>query len=243
MNVTTTIASEFEKLYLHLREEEGRVYTDEEVASLPDINSGHPFYREWRIRKTSARRLVHHLKQKQRELDILEVGCGNGWLSAHLAAAIKGTVTGIDIVDAEIQQAQKVFQQIRNLSFIHGHLNDTVLPDKKFDVIVFAASAPYFASLKKLVADASVHLTLQGEIHLLDAPFYPQQEIAAAKQRSLEHFTTLGVPQMAAFYFYHSISDIKKFNYRFLYDPVSWASKLSLQNSPFHHVIIKNRYQ
>jgi 2-polyprenyl-3-methyl-5-hydroxy-6-metoxy-1,4-benzoquinol methylase len=75
----------FERLYIALREQEQRLYTDEQVRQLPDIDPSHLHYKEWKIRKHSAERLISYLNKKKRRLNILEIGCGNGWLSAQLA--------------------------------------------------------------------------------------------------------------------------------------------------------------
>src|SRR5450631_3041834 len=87
----------FEKKYIVTRSMENRLCTDEELMRLPDISAGHSHYKEWQLRKKSALRLVHYLADKDQDLEILEVGCGNGWLS-HQLAEIPGTeVTGLDI--------------------------------------------------------------------------------------------------------------------------------------------------
>src|SRR5215213_11952226 len=87
----------FEELYISIRKKEQRIYTNEEVALLPDIYPDHIHYHEWQIRKRSSERLINYLSKKNRPLKILEVGCGNGWLSARMAAVDKWEVTGIDI--------------------------------------------------------------------------------------------------------------------------------------------------
>ena len=66
--------SDFEKLYIRLREQEGRIYTDEELANLPDISETHSHYAEWRIRKGSSEKLTAYLQKKNNPLDILEIG-------------------------------------------------------------------------------------------------------------------------------------------------------------------------
>ena len=76
---------DFESLYIQLREKEGRIYPDEEVAQLPVTSSTHPHYKEWLIRKESSQKLVSWLKKKKKPLDMLEIGCGNGWLSHKLS--------------------------------------------------------------------------------------------------------------------------------------------------------------
>ena len=75
----------FEEQYLKIRQKEKRLYADEEVKHLPDIAPWHVHYREWQFRKRSATRLMRYLEKKKRALNMLEVGCGNGWLSAKLA--------------------------------------------------------------------------------------------------------------------------------------------------------------
>src|SRR5258708_7832527 len=141
----------FEKKYIFIRSMENRLYTDEELSKLPDIPPGHTHYKEWQIRKRSGRRLQCYLAAKKKDLEILEIGCGNGWLS-HLLAEVPGTkVTGLDINFTELQQAARVFNDDPNLVFIHGDLRSGILCDRSFDCIVFAASLQYFPSLKKIV--------------------------------------------------------------------------------------------
>ena len=89
----TTIGGDFEKLYTQLREREGRIYTDNEVANLPEITVTHPHYKEWLIRKESSQKLIDHLKKTNQPLDILEMGCGNGWLCHRLAEIPESTFT------------------------------------------------------------------------------------------------------------------------------------------------------
>src|SRR5215203_4755336 len=78
-------AEAFEKLYMQLRKKEQRLYTDEEVRNLPQVIAAHPHFKEWQLRKKSCGRLIEYLDQKNKPLHILEIGCGNGWLSAQLA--------------------------------------------------------------------------------------------------------------------------------------------------------------
>jgi ubiquinone/menaquinone biosynthesis C-methylase UbiE len=236
-------ADEFEQLYVSLRKKEGRIYTDDEVALLPVINNTHPYYKEWTIRRRSLKRLQEYIIHRNNEPGILEIGCGNGWLSAQLATVTTGHVTGIDINETEIEQAKRVFHHIPNLDFKLCSLQDEALRDKSFDIIVFAASVQYFASLKNIITEAMQYLTLQGEIHIIDSNFYKQREIAAAAQRTKNYFNTVGFEAMTDFYFHHSIDDIKKFNCTVLHDPTSLLNRFSKNNNPFYHLVIKNRFQ
>jgi len=233
----------FEQLYIQLREKEGRLYKDEEVAKLPAIGKDHLYHNEWEIRERSLKKLMNYLKRKGDELAILEVGCGNGWLAAQLAAVTKAKVTGIDVNGAELEQAKRVFHHIPNLEFIHCGLDGEALQDTNFDVIVFAASIQYFSSLKKIIKAASAYLTLQGAIYIMDSVFYRQHEIAAARQRTRDHFNSKDCEEMSAFYFHHSMEELKRFNPIILHDPSFLLNRFNLHKNPFYHVVIKNRYQ
>ncbi len=236
-------AEEFTALYNQLYTIEGRTYTDEEVAMLPVVNKTHPYYKEWQNRKKSFKRLQEYLLRRNDEPDILEIGCGNGWLSAQLAAVTKGTVTGIDINEAALEQAERVFHYLPNLGFKYCTLQDEILLDKNFDVIIFAASIQYFPSLKKIISQALQYLTLQGEIHITDTFLYRQNQIAGARQLSKAYFRSAGVEAMAGFYFHHSIEDLKKFNCTILHNPTTFLNRFSTNKNPFYHVVIKNRHQ
>lgn len=235
-------AEKFEKLYTRLRRKEGRMYTDEEVALLPIIHNSHPLLNEWRIRKNSCRALLSYVKQRDNILNVLEVGCGNGWLSAKIAGAADVEVTGIDVNTPELEQARRVFKKIPGLHFINTTLQVDELKDKKFDMILFAASIQYFPSLREVVTLALEKLTLQGEIHIMDSPFYHQSEIELARQRSKEHFSRMGFPEMAGHYYHHSFTELDDFQYKILHHPHSWKNKLSIKKNPFYWITIKNRY-
>lgn len=235
--------NEFEKIYSSLREKEGRILNEEEVAKLPIVPTAHPLYKEWKIRKRSSRKLLHHIRKSRQLSNILEVGCGNGWLTALLATVAGGEVWGIDVNRIELRQARKIFSPgKRNLNFLYGDIRSGILAERKFDLIVFAASIQYFKSLKEIVNIALQHLTLQGEIHILDSIFYSPQEISLAKKRSKKYFADLGFPAMSQFYFHHRLHELKPFNYSVLYDPHTWVNRLFRRKNPFFQIVIKNHY-
>lgn len=240
---TDIAVEEFEKIYTRLRQKEGRIYPDEEVAALPCVNKNHQHYKEWAIRKNSCKALVGYIKHKGTFLNILEVGCGNGWLAAQLATVIDAEVTGLDINSRELEQAKRVFSNIPNLNFIQGNMQTDYLKDKKFDLIIFAASIQYFPSLKQIIAIAVEHLTLLGEIHIMDSPFYQQHEMEAARQRTKAYYSAVGFAEMAAHYYHHSITELQTFQYKILQHPNSWKNKLSIKKNPFYRIMIKNRYR
>jgi SAM-dependent methyltransferase len=229
----------FEDLYLALRRKENRLYTDRELIALPDVPAAHPHSGEWKLRRHSYHRLAEYLKYRNKPLSILEPGCGNGWLAAKLAWIPGSQVTGTDINLPELTQAKSVFYDIPNLNFLWGDIRDSILAGKKFDIILFASCIQYFPWLHQIVHTAFDHLAPEGEIHILDSPFYGANALGKARQRSREHFEKLGVPEMADCYFHHSYQSLASFTHSILYDPRKLISRWKHHHHPFPWIRIK----
>ncbi|MCA9741053.1 MAG: class I SAM-dependent methyltransferase [Deferribacteres bacterium] len=63
--------------------------------------------------------------------EILDVGCGTGWLCEELTAY--GSVTGIDLADSVIERAQR---RHPNVQFFAGDAMEIDLPKEHFDIII-----------------------------------------------------------------------------------------------------------
>src|SRR5205085_10645097 len=135
-----------------------------------------PHYNEWMLREESWKRLQKYLSRKMTPMKVLEVGCGNGWLSQRLSDLSGCVVTGIDINAQEINQAKRVFDHIGKLKFLQCRMNDEKLDNEEFSLIVFAASMQYFPSLQNVLREALDKLAKGGEIHIIDTAFYTRDE-------------------------------------------------------------------
>jgi ubiquinone/menaquinone biosynthesis C-methylase UbiE len=233
------MTEDFEKLYTRLRQKEGRIYTDKEVARLPRVTDTHAHYKEWQLRKESSEKLVDYLKKRKGPVNILETGCGNGWLSARLAGIKGSRVTGIDINKTELDQARRVFNHIPNLQFKYAGINELKEGEIEFDVIVFAAAIQYFPSLKKIITAAMKYLSKNGEIHIIDSPFYTLSELGAARERSLLYYESAGFPEMSNCYFHHNLDDLEQYSYSILYDPNSLFNRFLRNKNPFPWIRIR----
>lgn len=230
----------FEKQYHLLRVTEHRIFSDDELAKLPDTNSFHQYHHEWEIRKKSSIKFINYLKQKNKHLKILDIGCGNGWLSNKLAAINKSEVAAIDLNYEELKQASRVFKKNENIFFIHGNIDSLLQSDLKFDIILFSASIQYFSSLKEIINKSVSILNNGGEIHIIDSPLYKPNKIIAANERSKKYFTSIGFVGMNDFYFHHSLSDLKNFNFKILFRPYFLKKYLFPNSSSFYWICIFN---
>ncbi len=231
----------FEKQYYDVRLNEQRLYTNEEIAKLPDIISTHRYYEEWNIRRRSCERLLNFLNKKSKRLNILEVGCGNGWLAAKMLGIRYANVTGIDINRLELMQAVTVFEKKEDLRFIYGDLSQSGLAPHSFDVIVFASSLQYFSSLENIIAASLQLLSQNGEIHIIDSPFYSEHETANAFKRSEAYFASLGFHGMSDYYFHHCLKELRHFKYKVLYNPSSIFNRYKKKAFPFYWITIKQK--
>lgn len=229
----------FEKLYIRVRTRENRLYDDREVWNLPNISTTHPHSMEWASRSRSASRLCKHLTQRNTPLQILEIGCGNGWLCNQLSSIPASMVTGLDINFTELQQAARVFNGNRQVQFIYGDLFSGILRNRVFDAIVFAAAIQYFPSLQKVLSRVWDNLNTNGEIHILDTFFYRDDKIEAPRERTRAYYANIGVPAMADYYFHRSFKELDPYRYRLLFNPDSLVNRLISKGDPFPWICIK----
>ncbi|WP_066408477.1 class I SAM-dependent methyltransferase [Flavisolibacter tropicus] len=235
INDTAPNYYDFEQEYLYLRDKEGRIYSDEVVAQLPLVSKSHHLKNEWKIRGRSCKWLVNYFSKKNKPYRILEIGCGNGWLSNQLANVQNVQVVGMDINTMELEQANRVFTRA-NLQFIYGDISNVCL-NEQFDAIVFAAAFQYFESVGKILNACFGQLKEEGEVHIIDTPFYNVEECALAKERSKVYFNANSAPGMKAYYFHHSTASLEPYKYKILYSPKSFINKVFKIN-PFPWICI-----
>lgn len=203
---------EKEQLYLKVRQQEGRILDDAAVSALPDTAPTHPHAREWRWRKRTFLRFQDYLQAFSPDpLNILDLGCGNGWMANRLAENPSWTVMAADLNKLELEQGARLFGR-ENLHFFYADIAErryypgmAGLPFRDtFHVIVLAASVQYFPDLGALLAALKDLLRTGGEIHLLDTHFYPNEPArAAARERTRQYYAGIGLTGMADYYHHH----------------------------------------
>ncbi len=234
--IVNSVDREFENLYLKVREREQRIYSDPEVANLPSVSVSNQHFKEWELRKTTSDRFSSYLSQYKNALNILDVGCGNGWFSSQIAKLSSWNVFALDINKTELEQAARVFNQV-NLKFILGNIFENIFENNSYDIITLNASIQYFNNLDELLEILLPLLIDSGEVHILDSPFYKKEELAGARKRTAAYYASLGFLEMAEFYFHHTYDDLKIYNHTILFNPHSGISKIKKlingKESPF----------
>ncbi len=225
----------FIKSYLELRQNEGRLYTDELVLTLPEIPSSLSAAREWMIRKRSTDRLIKELETR-RHAKIAEIGCGNGWLINYMSKSLPFDFCGIDINEVELNQAARIVGDSEKMSFVYGDIFSQSFTGFSADVFILAGAIQYFPDSKALLQRLLSLLRPKGEIHILDSPFYNERDLNTARGRSEKYLEGKGETLMQNYYFYHSWESIQFVQYELLYDPSSIINRLRrlmIIDSPF----------
>lgn len=235
----TSVNDEFESKYLAIREKEGRVLSDENVIQLPHLPKPDRHSTEWKLRAASTKSVIDHLSKKRIKL-ALDLGCGNGWFTNKLVS-VSSSVIGMDMNFKELEQASRLFGNDK-LKFCYGDIFSSNLPKKQFDIITLNACIQYFPDVGKLINRLLELINEDGEIHIIDSPFYHSNEVDPARERTVEYYTGLDFPEMADHYFHHCWDDLQPYPYRTLYNPDSLKTKLSrklgIAYSPFPWIVI-----
>jgi len=234
--ILSPVTSTFENVYLKVREKENRIYSDAELLMLPFASSSNPHKNEWDLRAKSFLRFKEYLKTKKQNLNLLDLGCGNGWFCGQLSKTFNHHFYCVDVNLTEMKQGRKVFNS-EQLNFIYADIFNSEIPTASFDIITVNAAIQYFPDLKRLLDRLIKLLIATGEIHIIDSPFYSKSDVINAKNRTMDYYSSLGFPEMADNYFHHTFEDLSNFNYRILYKPQALLTKMTnlffTKDSPF----------
>lgn len=215
--------AQFRDLYLKVRLKERRILDDNVVEQLPYITkqmSVH--FKEWKTRARSFEQLRQHVNSSNRPLALMDLGCGNGWMAARLAKSDTLKVSAVDVNVEELKQGARIFQQ-PNLAFYYGNIFDDIFPQASFDFIVLNACAQYFENIQALIERLFFFLKKDGEIHIIDTPFYTKTTIESAKQRTQSYYNSIGFEKMAMFYHHHALESLSPFSFEVLSSNNLWS--------------------
>ena len=232
------VSENFEEKYILLRKKENRLYTDEQLKWLPEIEVSHPHYKEWETRKSSCNKLIQHLSNKRTELNILDVGCGNGWLCHHLSKIPGSNVAGIDINKTELNQAKRVFDHVENLEFFmveltmkeSGMKNLTQLylplPYSIF-LLLITSFLLHFSCYTRKVRSTSLILIFTNHLNL-----------RLHASGLFDYYHSLQFAEMTEYYFHHCVDELNPYNHKIFYNPDLFRNRFIKNKSPFPWICI-----
>ncbi len=130
--------------------------------------------------------------------DVLDVGCGQGWLARRLTAA-GARVVGLDPQAGALEQARRESSPDERARYVKGVAEELPFPDASFDVVVFFNSLHHVpeAHMDTALAEAARVLRpggvlyvqeplAEGEFFELTCPVEDETRLRAQAQASLE---------------------------------------------------------
>ncbi len=227
------VDSKFEEAYLDARKTEQRILSLAQIKQLPHLEN-HPKAKEWQQRINSTNRFVDYIKSAKPQT-VLDLACGNGWLSHKIAPLVR-KLDLMDINLKELEQADELFENFDNVDIYYCDIMNSDF-EKKYDLILINAAIQYFPNVKSLIYRLFDCLNTKGKIHILDSPFYKEEEVTVARKRSQEYYDSIDNGEMKDYYFHHSWEALSSFDYRILYQPNTLIQKIKrkigITDSPF----------
>jgi SAM-dependent methyltransferase len=178
--VTEPARRRWSRAYTRLRRAEGRgAGGDAELFALPWLTTG-PLAAQWRVRARTfdafLRRVVRPLeKVRGRSLEVLDLGAGNGWLAARLAARGHRCVAAdlrVDDVDGLAAARPFAARFPRTFGRVAASFDALPLRPRLFDLVVFDAALHLAEDLPRVLAEAARAAAPGGCVAVLDSPFY-----------------------------------------------------------------------
>jgi 2-polyprenyl-3-methyl-5-hydroxy-6-metoxy-1,4-benzoquinol methylase len=115
--------------------------------------------------------------------NILELGCGSGWLSREISKVCSGKIDAIDFSESQILLARQKAKEIKSISFYSSY-NVLLGVSAKYDCIVTHAFLHHLTKkeLSKFISDTSILLKPKGSIIIFE-PVINSVEYQSFKQK------------------------------------------------------------
>ena len=120
--ILSEIDNEFESIYLKVRDKEKRIYSDKELINLPFASETNPHKKEWNLRAKSFHRFRKYLESKEQKLNVLDLGCGNGWFCGQLSNSINHNFYCVDVNLTELTQGRRAFNSESDKIYLRRYI-------------------------------------------------------------------------------------------------------------------------
>ncbi len=175
--------------YEAIRQAEGRGSQDADYyLALPFHDLSGKLAWQWKIRKASYRALERRVwPQLERSYpnggDLLDIGCGNGWLCyraalrGHRPVAVDLTVNDLDGLGAARHYLSRLS---RPFPRFQAEMDRLPFAKEQFDIVLFNASLHYSVDYSHTLNEALRCLRSRGHLLILDSPAYHHESTGLA---------------------------------------------------------------
>lgn len=120
--------------------------------------------------KISCKNIYDYLKEKEYK-NLLDIGCGTGYLINMLAKEYEAEFTGLDLSPEMIKQANN--KNIKNAKFVEGKSDEIPFEDNTFNIITCSQSFHHYPDTDKAMQEAKRVLKSGGLYILSDTGVGP----------------------------------------------------------------------
>ncbi len=203
------------ELLMRLDKRENHLYDDAEVREFPTTFSYNLHKEAWKEKSDLFDRFIKYLNKRFPEAPqphvVLHLCSGMGWLPAKLAERKDFQVIGLENRKWLLEQATRVFYRT-NVKFLYGDILKKPFGPHAFDLIIIDEAMQYFPDLSQLLDSCFACLKSEGEIHLLNNPFYPANRIESQQNEQLIRLRQINCEATDPHLFVHSIESLRAYN-------------------------------
>ncbi len=157
---------------------------------------------------------------------VLELGCGTGYITEHIAGKTGAHMTGIDVAYEAIARAlSRTAKQRDHLDFLVGNMNTIQFPADSFDAIIAIDSIHIGYDLKEILRRMKLYLKPGGQMAIFWETWLPKDSPA---ETFLPENTRLGVA-LAELNLDYEAHDFTAENYHFWERAIATLDELKAQ--------------
>jgi SAM-dependent methyltransferase len=158
--------------------------------ALPYRDLSGRFSGDWRIRARSYRTLIWHViapleRVLERPLTVLDLGAGNGWLSAQLAGR-RTRALAVDLLTNTTDGLGAQPNYEHRFTPIQAEFTRLPLDHAQADAVIFNASLHYAEGYEEVLREARRVAAPWGRIVVMDSPVYQDRASGEAMVRQRE---------------------------------------------------------
>lgn len=218
------------------RARDNRQWSDVEVQEFPAVFFYNLHQEEWRQNEVLSQKVLKYLSfESTNNQHILDVGSGTGWFSNLLVRQTNAKVTGLDLMDDQVQQAKKNFSHER-LSYRTGDFFTSRLRKNSFDHLIFLHSLPWLGSMDQVVKRANSLLKSGGTIHIMGTSFPSPKKFDKARASFEEYCADKRMSAILEFYQLTPKTELERLGFTDMSAGSSFASLFGKKSAPCWYI-------